>query len=98
MSKNLNIKKVIIKGGLVGLISNFVLPLVLGTIFFSGQCGFSFLDSAGRTCTYFEALISSDGFVLLLYIWFTLLWWVVLIIFLLSILGTYMYYKRRNKA
>jgi hypothetical protein len=94
MSKQI-LKQSLKQGILIGLGLNVLLPVLLGTIMFSGQCGVNFMGSGGRTCTYFDALVSPDGFLLFVYIWFTLLWWIALSVVLLSILGTYLYFRRK---
>jgi hypothetical protein len=94
MKKKL-VNRTLKRGLTIGLGVNLVLPILSFLLFFNGQCGFQFLGSGGRTCSFVDALVSGDGLLLVLYGWVLFFWWAILIIFLLSILGTYIYYRKK---
>jgi hypothetical protein len=90
-----NVAGIALRGILIGLGLNLLVPALLFVVGFNGQCGFQFLGSGGRTCSFVDALVSGDGLLLVLYGWILFFWWAILIIFLLSILGTYLYYRKK---
>ena len=92
-------KRVFKKGFLAGTLLSLVILFVVIILEYDGKCGISVLGGANEryVCTLPEYLFfDSNGSILTLQFALYYFWWLILIIIALSILGTYIYYKRKN--
>jgi hypothetical protein len=88
------LKKSTARGFLIGVVINIVIPAAILVEQFDGRCGIDIGLSGSRSCTLAEAMVSLDGLGLYYIWWFVFTWWAIFI-FILSILGTYLYYRKK---